>query len=657
MPDRAAPTVFKPSTLSDAVDSTNGPPGAMQLLQNLVPAPFNHNIMVARPAAVQLTAFPGFSGAAAIELQFIVGSRIYGMVQSSRFPGKSEPFIFDYRTSTFVTVSNVTAANTPNQTANVGDWVPPTATQVGGVVIVTHPGFTGGGGPVMGWFDMSGLTSNTITGASHSNTVVTGLSFNPIQAGWTVGMMISSSAGDIPAGTVITAMTSNTVTLSQAATATNATITLTVTGGTFAAPLWTGGNLNTNPLPAPPVLVASFNGRAYYGVGPTLQFSDVGQPLQDSNNPNVQVINFQNGLNVTVASGTPFTNVTGGVFNALLVFQGVSFIWQITGDAATNNLAVNLLASGEGTLAPNAVAFIPNIGTSFVSPDGVQFVTLQGTVTPAVGTQGDGVALPFINALNPSRMCSAWNNDTLRVAVLNAVSGSSIFQEYWLHTKLNVWTGPHSFPATLITESQIGGGFIISSTAQVPGLWGSMSLPTRSSNYIELGSVLQCTASTCLLPDNQAMTMNALMQTMIGFGSTTGMTVTVTVQRENLDVLDQVSLPVNHSPSGATWDAFNWDQANWGHAQTEFVQHWVPWSEPLIFKQMFLTVQFLAAAGNMMGNIYMRIEVLGYPILGQADADYSGIFGGFGSQAPQLPTQPQGGTIWDNDQTIWDPGL
>ena len=653
MPDRAAPTVFKPSTLSDAVDSSNGPQGAMSVLQNLVPAPFNHNIMVPRPAAVQLTAFPGFNSPGAVELQFIVGSRVYGMVQSSRFPGKSEPFVYDYRTSTFITVGNVTAANTPNQTLNSGDWVPPTATQVGGVVIVTHPGFTGAGGVVMGWFDMSGLTSNTITGASHSTTLITGLSFNPIQAGWTVGMTISSSAGDIPAGTVITAMTSNTVTLSQAATATNATITLTVTGGTFAAPLWTGGNLNTNPLPAPPILVASFNGRAYYGVGATLQFSDVGQPLQDSNNPNVQVINFQNGLNVTVASGTPFTNVTGGVFNALLVFQGVSFIWQITGDPATNNLAINLLASGEGTLAPNAVTFVPNIGTSFVSPDGVQFVTLQGTVTPAVGTQGDGVALPFINVLNPSRMCSVWNNDTLRIGLLSVGIGGAVNQEYWFHTKLNVWTGPHSFPTTLMTESQIGGGFIISTTS-TPGLWGSMSLPTRSSNYIELGQVLQCTAATCLLPDNQAMTQNAMMQTMIGFGSSTGMTATVTLQRENQDVLDQVSLPVNHSPSEVVWDGFNWDQANWGHAAAEFVQHWVPWSEPLLFKQCFLTVQFLAAAGNMMGNIYMRIEVLGYPILGQADADYGGLLN---SQPPSPPSGPAGGTIWDNTQTIWDPGL
>jgi hypothetical protein len=609
----------------------------MQLLQNFVPASFNRNIMVPRPAAVQVTSFAGFNAPTNVELQFVVGARIYGMVQSGRNPGKSEPFVFNYQTSSFVTVSNITAANTPTQTANTGGWTPPIAAQIGGVIIVTHPGFTSPGN-VMGWFDVSGFTSSTITGATHSNTVITGLSFNPIQAGWTVGMTISSSLGDIPAGTVIVSMTATTVTLSNAATATNATVTLTVAGGTLAAPLWTAGNINGNPLPAVPVSVANFNGRAYYAVGTTLQFSDAGSPLQDSNNPNVQVINFLNGLNVTALTTTPFSNLTGGIIQALIAFQGISAIYQITGDAALNNLLAQILTIGDGTFAPNAITLIPNIGTCFISPDGVQFITLQGTVTPAIGTQGDGVALPFINVVNPSRMTSGWNNDTLRIAVETTPGQASGFwdqfnwdaglwaptqivtQEYWFHTKLNAWTGPHTFPTTQITESQIGGGFIVSSYAAGPGLWGSAAVPTTTASYIELGKVLQCTATTCLLPDNQAMTMNALMQTLIGFASATGMSATVICQREDQSILDTLNIPVNSVPGGPVWDSFNWDMANWGQNTGNFVQHWIPWKQPLLSKQFFLTVSFLAAAGNMMGNIYMRIEVLGYPILGQADA-------------------------------------
>ena len=618
----ARPTVFRIRTLTDTIDSTNGPQGSMLLLQNLVPAPYNKQIMVPRPAAILSTNFPGFTGPTMVELMYVVGQRIYGFVKSARFAGKSEPFVYNYVTQTFVTISGVTNANTPTSTSAVGDWVPPTAAQIGGWVIFTHPGFPGigGGGAFFGWLDLTGFTINTLTGTTNGTQVISALSSNPIAAGVTPGMTISDSSGDIPANTTIVSLTSTTITISVAATGSHAGQTLTIAGGTFAAPLWAAGNLNGHPLPSVPVAVANYAGSAWYAVGAALQFSDVGNPLQESDNPNPQVINYQNGLNITALSAAPFSNALGSIAQSLLVFQGLGAIQQITGAAAFGTLSTQLIASGIGTLAPNSVTFVPNMGTSFVASDGVRFVTLQGVVSPAIGTEGDGISTPFINAITPSRMCSAWNSDTLRIAVIsNTPPGITVTQEFWYYTKLNIWTGPHTFQTSLIEATQAQGGFMISSNALGASLWLSRSFPNNNDVYVENGTLLFCVARTALLPDNELMGMNALMETAIGFSSFAGMTANVSVTRENGQIMESVSVPIQ-AGSGTVWGTFIWGQALWGANNSFFVEYQVPWSQPVLFKQCFVGVSFDAGIGNAVGNLYLRIKPLGYVLLGANDA-------------------------------------
>ena len=634
----AVPLNFRPRTLSDSIDSSNGPgDGLMSVLQNLVPSPINRSQFVPRPAAVELTNFSSFTGPTAIELQYVVGHRIYGYVASTRFLGLSEPFIYDYVANAFIPITGVTAAKCPTSASTTGDWTPPDASQVGGRVMTTHPGFTGANNIVMGWFDMTGLVVNTLTGSTNSNTLISGMASNAaLQAGVAPGMLISDSAGDIPAGTFITQVGLTTITLSQAATGSNVGTTLTITGGTFAAPLWAAGNVNQNPLPGIPVAVENFNGRAYYAVNATLQFSDAGNAVQDSNNPNVQVINFQNGLNVTALAATPFTNVLGGITQSLIAFQGISAIQQITGDPTTSNLLSQLVITGTGTLAPNTMDNVPNIGLAFIAPDGLRFVGLNGTVTPAIGTNGDGVSQPFINVQFPSRMTGAWANDTYRVAIKTSTtpamiwgqatwgqaiwgSGDIVTQEYWFNTKLQIWTGPHTFPSTLISANQTTSGFVVSSLSIGASLWDSDAVPTNSETYTENGQVLQCAAVTTLLPDNQIMFMNALVQMTIGLGSTEANTVTVWCSRENGTQLDstQITLP---GTGPAIWGQFNWGAANWGAGATLFSQWRVPWNHVILFKQASVGVSFQAQPGMVMGNLYMRMQRLANMILGQNDA-------------------------------------
>lgn len=632
----AAALNFRPRTLSDALDASNGPAeGMMSVLQNLIPSPINRQQFVPRPAAIQSTAFSSFTSPVGVELQFVVGDIVYGFVQSGRFADKSEPYAYNTVSQTFLTLQGVTAGKCPVQTSNTGDWTPPTAAQVGGRVMMTHPGYTGANGIVMAWFDMTGFSSNSITGNTNSNTIINGLSANPLTSGVSPGMLISDSAGDIPAGAYITAVTATQITISVAATGSNSGVTLTITGGTATSPLFSVGNTNGRALLSVPNAVAEFNGRAYYATGPKLDFSDAGNAIQISDNPNVQTINFQNGVNVTALNGTPFTNVLGGITQTLVVFQGTSFIQQISGDPTTSNLLAQLLFAGSGTNAPNSVDNSP-AGLFFMAPDGLRLINLQGTVTPAIGTQGDGVASPFINAQFPTRVAAAWANDTYRIAVKTSSTpamiwgqatwgkaiwgaGEIVTQEYWYNTKLNVWTGPHTFPSTLITANPVGGDFIVSSLSAGPGLWQSDTIGTSLDSYTELGQVLSCSAVTTLLPDNQAMFMNALAQMTIGLGSTEANTITVWCSRENGTQLDstQVSLP---GQNPAIWGQFNWGAANWGAGATLFSQWRVPWNHVILFKQATIGVSFQAQSGMVLGNLYMRIQRLANMILGQDDA-------------------------------------
>src|SRR5208337_4667783 len=107
-----------------------------------------------RPAAARLTSFAGFSSPGFISALLVVGTRAYGMVASSRNAGNDEPFVYDIPSGLFITVTGVTAANTPSSPATFGDWTPPTMALVGGKILVSHQGFNSVGGYYFGTLDI-----------------------------------------------------------------------------------------------------------------------------------------------------------------------------------------------------------------------------------------------------------------------------------------------------------------------------------------------------------------------------------------------------------------------------------------------------------------------------------------------------------------------
>ncbi len=264
---------WKPRSLSDSLDGTTAPDGAMQSLVNLIPDDSTDRVFSCRPAAIEHITFEDFSAPGFISGYAQIGDIAYGMIASSRFAGHDEPFAYNVRTGALLTVSGMTSANTPLSPPSTGDWTPPKLSQVGSRVIVTHPGFTLSDLVRFGWFDVSGLMiaveGNTISGNRYiygnpdlfgvqpGNTVTgTGIPANTVVANTHpyyigldfVGDTHSSTLIDgiadttdlfpnlqiagsgIPPGTRIIARTAVSITISQATTSTVANLVIQVVG-------------------------------------------------------------------------------------------------------------------------------------------------------------------------------------------------------------------------------------------------------------------------------------------------------------------------------------------------------------------------------------------------------------------------------------------
>jgi hypothetical protein len=198
--------------VSDTLNGTHVFPGAMSILQNLIPDYSTPNVWAPRPASMQLTNFSGFTATIGVpEIFKVVGNMVYGLVPTGRNAGHSEPFAYNLLTNTFLTITGITSANTPVSATTTGAWEPPTCDIVGTKVLFTHPGFTLGGGVLFGWIDISTPSAPTWTGG---NTTTNALPSRPSvvvnfsQRAWYIVNPASGNPGayfsDVLAATVMT---------------------------------------------------------------------------------------------------------------------------------------------------------------------------------------------------------------------------------------------------------------------------------------------------------------------------------------------------------------------------------------------------------------------------------------------------------------------
>ena len=619
----------------------------------------------------------------------MIGNLCYGTIASGLHAGHDEPFCVDLLMRSAIAVSGITAGNTPTSPPSSGAWTPPIIAQVGSRVVVTHPGFPGGN-TKFGWFDVSGFTETVtadltmgtptisgnplvdgvqpgmiITGGGlpagtsvrsttnfvlteaatlNGTTAVTGLAS-------TEGVAIGQAVGGegIQTGTTVAGVGFQSVTLSLAATGTGtstitfsgSTITmsanapasgsfgLTIAGGTMAAPLWGAGDTDRNPLPSVPVGVAQFNGRAYYALGlDGVVFSDSGFACRVSNIPFVQALTTDDGLAVTAVAPLMLSSplVTTGIVAALLAFEGVSKIQQITGDPETSNLAMNALPVATGTAAPLTITPC-ELGTAFISPEGLRVVQFNGTISDPIGDAGSGVTLPFVYSAVPSRMCAAATAHTIRISTQNGAppapnvppSMPAPQQEWWWDIGRKVWTGPMSFPASLIQPwagALAENTFVMAPIGVLATLWVSDVVPYPSSIYVENGTQLLWTYQPTPLPDTGEMAMNALVDMAISAQFLNYNSISAEAFDIDGTFLDTAPLPAG----GQASTYFDQSTGKWAAPTSSqnvgnyFQQFPVYWHRPLVFKQLNLSISGQSHFGIRIANLNMRYQITGYPL-------------------------------------------
>lgn len=558
---RTNPLTFNPRGLSDALDGSTVFAGAMASLQNLVPDPSTRALWQCRPAAQSLVNFTtqggGFSSGFSSGFQVgfstppiglisclkVIGNMAYGMVATGLNAGHDEPFAYNLSTNAFITISGVTAANTPVSPAAAGAWTPPTMDLVGTNLLVTHPGYTGAGGVFFGWFDIS----------------------NP------------------------------------------------------SAPTWSGGNLTgAVTFSTAPSAVRNFNGRAYWITNPptgqpAVIFSDVLVPRTVTNAN--QVLTFDDNVPLTALAGLPLSNQLGGIIQSLIVFKGVQNMYQVIGDAATsaNPLSKNTLNVATGTLAPNSIQPTPK-GLAFVAPDGLRFIDFSANVSDPIGVDGMGKTLPFIYSVVPSRICAAANGTIYRVTTQDGSLPGAPWVEYWYDMTRQIWCGPHTFAASCLAPWN--NTFIMAPRDVQGALWQSDYVQSSTSTFTENGVILTFSWTSCMLPDPNQMSENAMIETTIYMGQAPGGVYSVFALNQNGGVIQSAVL--TNTSQATLWGAFQWGQAVWGGATSNLFPRRIPWPAPVVFRRMQIFVQGQSAAGVRLGMMHLKYEQLGY--LQQSDA-------------------------------------
>lgn len=378
-----------------------------------------------------------------------------------------------------------------------------------------------------------------------------------------------------------------------------------------AAPVWHAGNLTgAITFATVPTFVAQFFGRAYFIVNtlaqPATVFTDILNPLNVTNA--TQVLTFGDSEALTALGQLKLWNQAGGIIQGLIVFKGVANCFQVTGDVALSNLAVNALNISTGTLAP--LSLTPTAeGLAFLSPEGLRIIDFQANVSDPIGLDGDGVTVPFIYSAVPSRMQATCAGNIIRCTVQNGLAPNLPFQDWWYDLKRKIWHGPHTFPASIMDT--YNNSFIMAPIGVNNGLFQSDPVQTASSVFIENGVQMTWGYQTSYLPNTRTMREYRMTETLLDAAlSPTAAPINVSALDQNNKVLDSIQISISGNPT--LWGQFKWGQALWGVAGATLAPRKCNWHLPLVFSRLALLVGGTSNAQVKMGCLHMRYSQLRY---------------------------------------------
>jgi hypothetical protein len=304
--------------------------------------------------------------------------------------------------------------------------------------------------------------------------------------------------------------------------------------------------------------------------------------------------------------GLPLYTTTGGVLAALVIFKQ-NTIWQLTGDIATSNLQINQLSGSIGTQAPRSVASSP-YGIYFMAADGVRNITLAG----AVSEPDNNIALPFINALYPSRVAGTYSADIYRLCVQNSIVAGTPFQDYYYHAKYDEWSGPHTFRVdhAIVYLND----FLVVNNSASASIWQSFSAQGRNSTgntFIENGVQLTWSFISSPMTDLKNLYANCAVRTTLDIDQpATGDIFTF----QAIDAFNGVLATafIRMGTNLAIWGTFNWGASLWGAVQSGLSPITIPWSNPIIFDKLIFCASGNSSLTLRLGSIFVGYERLRY---------------------------------------------
>lgn len=380
------------------------------------------------------------------------------------------------------------------------------------------------------------------------------------------------------------------------------------------APVYDAGNTTGVPLPFPPTWVQNFFGRASFGVNPP----NTTNPATYHTDPltlNItaspaQILTYDDNIPLIFGKGLPLKNQLGGIIQALMVFKPSLNIFQVTGDfALTNNpISVNAMNMAIGTDAPLSIISTP-YGLGFIARDGFRLIDFTATITDPIGIAGMGVSVPFINALVKSRIASACNASTMRISTQNGGISGAPFEEYWFNFARKVWSGPHTFAASLIQP--YANTFVMSPVGVEASLWQSDVIPSTTSTYVENGVQLLWDLTTSMLPDPGYVGQYDINEATINMAIDPSMgDWTASILDANGAQYDAVTTPV---PSTIpVWDAAVWDSDVWDGISTGLLPRKLPWTKPVPTSRAQIKFAGSSAAGFRIGDMKLNKGIVNY---------------------------------------------
>jgi hypothetical protein len=308
----------------------------------------------------------------------------------------------------------------------------------------------------------------------------------------------------------------------------------------------------------------------------------------------------------------------------------VGNIYQVTGDAATSNLALNTLNVATGTLSPLSITNTPK-GLVFLSPDGFRIIDSNGMVSEPIGSDGSGIVMPFIYSAVPSRIIASSNATIVRGSTLNADpnsqtprqifmgSSGSQAQEWWYNTSRQVWTGPHTFPCD---QCQAWNDtFVIAPIGIHAALYQSDYKQRSSSTFLEpyptgpgqttTPAQMSWLAQFPLTPEDGSMNIYQLTESyiMLQYDSLSHQVNGGMVNSFGANLASTILVPP--AAPGSKWGQMTWGVSTWGAGTSGYAQYRTAFERQPVFARGSIFFQGQSGLGGKIGAWWARINVTG----------------------------------------------